>query len=76
MDALARTGAKVVASIDIKPNILYPAINQAIWKPNNIEEWQNVIRQLVKRYSVDKPIVTYWEIGNEQILESGEAAPI
>jgi hypothetical protein len=28
-------------------------------------EWQRVIAALVRRYAVDKPIVTYWEIGNE-----------
>ncbi|HEY7425290.1 MAG TPA: hypothetical protein VH682_13745 [Gemmataceae bacterium] len=65
MDALARTGAKVVAAITIKPKPLFPAIDPAIWRPNDVAEWQRVIAALVRRYSVDKPIVTYWEIGNE-----------
>ena len=65
MDALARTGAKVVAAITIKPRPLFPTIDPAIWRPNDIAEWQRVIAALVRRYSVDKPIVTYWEIGNE-----------
>jgi hypothetical protein len=65
MDALARTGAKVVAAITIKPKPLFPKIDQAVWRPNDVAEWQRVIAALVRRYSVDKRIVTYWEIGNE-----------
>jgi len=72
MDALARTGADVVAAITIKPKPLFPKTDPSVWQPNSVEEWQRVIRALVKRYSVDKPIVTYWEIGNEtDIGESG-----
>lgn len=65
MESLQKTGAKVVASICIKPGVLFPEINPRIWKPNNVAEWQKVIYELVKRYSVEKQIVTHWEIGNE-----------
>ncbi len=65
MDALARTDAKVVAAITIKPKPLFPKVDPAVWRPNDIEEWQRVIAALVRRYSVDKRIVTHWEIGNE-----------
>lgn len=72
MDSLAKTGAKIVASINIKPEVLYPEIDQSIWQPNNVKEWQEVISNLVKRYSIDRQIVTYWEIGNEtDIGETG-----
>jgi xylan 1,4-beta-xylosidase len=65
MDALARTGAKVIAAITIKPGPLYPEIDQARWRPTDVGEWQAVIRALVRRYSVEREIVTHWEIGNE-----------
>ncbi len=72
MDAIASTGAKVLATINIKPPVLFPKIDQTIWKPNNVEEWQEVIFQLVRRYSVEKPIVTHWEHANEpDIGETG-----
>jgi hypothetical protein len=72
MDALARTGAKVVAAITIKPPPLFPSVDHALWRPNDADAWRRVISALVKRYSVDRPIVTYWEIGNEtDIGESG-----
>jgi xylan 1,4-beta-xylosidase len=65
MDALYRTGARVVASICIKPRVLFPEVDQSKWRPDNADEWQNVIAEMVKRYSVEKPVVTHWEIGNE-----------
>lgn len=65
MEAVRRTDAKVVAAITIKPQPLFPVIDQNIWRPNDMAEWQRVIGALVRRYSVDRPIVTYWEIGNE-----------
>src|SRR5206468_6699449 len=43
MEALAKTDAKVVAAITIKPKVLYPKIDQEIWKPNDVAEWQGVI---------------------------------
>ncbi len=75
MDSFAATGAKVVAAITIKPKVLYPQIDQKIWRPNSIEEWQQVIGALVKRYSIDKPIVTYWEIGNETDIGENGGCP-
>jgi xylan 1,4-beta-xylosidase len=72
MEAMARTGAQVVASICIKPPALFPKVDHAIWQPADVAEWQKVIAALVRRYSVERPIVTHWEIGNEtDIGESG-----
>ena len=65
MDSFARTGTKLLATINFKPLVLFPEINQDIWRPNNVEEYQNLIYQLVWRYSVEKPIVTHWEHANE-----------
>jgi hypothetical protein len=72
MDSMARTGAKVVAALTIKPRPLFPAVDHRVWQPNDVAEYQRVVAALVRRYSVEKPIVTYWEIGNEtDIGESG-----
>jgi len=75
MDALDKTGAKVVAAITIKPRPLFPQIDASVWRPNDAKEWQRVIAALVKRYSVDKPIVTYWEIGNETDIGENGGCP-
>lgn len=72
MDSLASTGAKIVAAICIKPKCLYPTKNHEIFMPNNIKEWQELIYTLVYRYSVERQIVTHWEVGNEvDIGENG-----
>lgn len=65
LDSFAATGTKVLATINLKPPVLFPEKNQdAIW-PNDAAEWQNVIYQLVRRYSVERPIITHWEHVNE-----------
>ena len=75
MDALDRTGAKVVAAITIKPKPIYPKVDPGVWRPNDVAEWQRVIHAMVKRYSVDKQIVTYWEIGNETDIGENGGCP-
>jgi xylan 1,4-beta-xylosidase len=75
MRALAETGAKVVADISIKPRALYPRIDQTVWKPTDVAGWQRLIFELVQRYSVEKPIVTHWEIGNETDIGEDGGAP-
>jgi xylan 1,4-beta-xylosidase len=49
MDALAKTGAKIVAALCIKPKPLFPVIDQTIWRPNDVKEWQHVVGELARR---------------------------
>jgi xylan 1,4-beta-xylosidase len=65
MDSFAATGAKVLATINLKPPVFFHQINHDFWRPNDIAEWQNLIYQLVRRYSVERSIVTHWENVNE-----------
>jgi len=65
MDAVHAMGSDIMASICIKPHVLYPVVDESICMPNNVEEWQNVIKAMVLRYSKEKPYVTHWAIGNE-----------
>lgn len=75
MDAFARTGAKIVAAICIKPRALFPEIDQDVWQPADVAEWQRLIYELVWRYSVEKPLVTHWEIGNETDIGEDGGCP-
>jgi len=59
------TGADILAVICIKPKSLYPVVDENIWRPNNVERWQYIIGEMVKRYSVDNKYVTHWVVGNE-----------
>ncbi len=76
MKSLAATGAKIVAALTIKPTPLFPVRDQSIWQPTDVKEWQQVIAAIVKRYSVDQPIVTHWEIGNETDIGEGGGCPM
>ena len=75
MEAVHAIGGDIMASICIKPNSLYPVIDETIWMPTNVEEWQDVMRALVKRYSIEKPYVTHWTIANEQNIGELGACP-
>jgi len=65
MDAVHAMGADIMASICIKPKVLFPEVDQKVFMPNNIAEWQEVIRAMVLRYSKEKSYVTHWAIANE-----------
>lgn len=63
--AVNSTGSDIMASICIKPKSIYPAVNETIWRPNDVQRWQYIIGEMVKRYSVDNKYITYWGVGNE-----------
>jgi len=65
MDSVHAIGADIMAHITIKPKALYPVIDENIWQPTSVSEWQSVIEALVHRYSVEKKYVTHWAMGNE-----------
>ena len=65
MDAIVETGAKIMASICIKPHALYPIVDQDIVMPNDVEKWQYIIKALVNRYSVERDYVSHWSVLNE-----------
>ncbi|MCC6446921.1 MAG: hypothetical protein IT210_26145 [Armatimonadetes bacterium] len=72
MEALARTGAKVVAALTIKPKPLFPATDHSVWQPTDRAAWQGLLFEMARRYSRERGIVSHWEIGNEtDIGESG-----
>jgi hypothetical protein len=75
MHSLTGTGATVVAAITIKPKVLYPTVDHAIWRPTDWTEWQHVIRSMVKRYSVDQRVVSHWEVGNETDIGEDGGSP-
>jgi len=72
LESVARTGAKVLATVNLKPPTLFPEKSQSAWRPLNIQEYQELIYRLAKRYSAEKAIITHWEHVNEpDIGETG-----
>jgi len=75
MDAVHAMGGDIMASICFKPKPLYPVLNERIWMPNDVKEWQEVIKALVLRYSKEKPYVTHWAVANEMDQKTGGGCP-
>jgi xylan 1,4-beta-xylosidase len=75
MDALSGTGAKIVAALCIKPGPLYDQIDESVWRPNDVAAWQSVVKAMVQRYSVERDLVSYWEIGNETDIGEHGGSP-
>ena len=75
MDAVHAMGGDIMASICIKPKPLYPEVDEKIYMPTDIKEWQAVIKAMVLRYSKEKPYVTYWSVANEMNIGENGGAP-
>ena len=75
MDAVRAMGGDIMASICIKPKALYPEINEDIWRPADVAEWQDVVRALVLRYGKEKPYVTHWSVANETNIGEDGGCP-
>ena len=75
MDAAHAMGGDIMASICIKPRVLYPAIDESVWAPNDAGEWQSLIGAMALRYSVEKPYVTHWAIANEMNIGEWGGCP-
>jgi hypothetical protein len=72
IDAVTRAGAKPLMSIDVKPNVLFSVIDENIVEPNNYDQWDELVYQLVRHYKERGTGVRYWEVANEpDIGESG-----
>jgi len=65
MDAVHAMGGDIMASICIKPKALYPVVDEYVWRPTDVAEWQGVVKALVLRYGKEKPYVTHWAVANE-----------
>lgn len=71
IDAVTRTGATPLMSIDIKPHVLFPVIDENVVEPNDYPQWEELIFQLVRHYKERGTGIRYWEVANEP--DMGEA---
>jgi xylan 1,4-beta-xylosidase len=71
IDAVTRAGAKPLMSIDVKPYVLFPVIDENIVEPNDYGQWEELIYQLVRHYKERGTDIRYWEVANEP--DMGEA---
>jgi hypothetical protein len=72
VDLILKAGAKPLMCITFKPRVLFPEINQDIVEPNDYDEWEKLIFNLVAHYRKRQAGIRYWEVVNEpDIGESG-----
>jgi beta-xylosidase len=75
VDLILSTGAKPLMSINFKPRVLYPKIDQDVVEPNDWGEWQRLITALVKHYKDRGAGIIYWEVANEPDIGEDGGCP-
>ena len=71
VEAITASGARPLMSICIKPQALYPVIDQDKTDPASYAEWEELIYRMVKRY----PAARYWEVFNEPDIGEDGGCP-
>jgi len=75
VETILKAGAKPLMCICFKPRVLFPVVNQDIVEPNDYEEWERLIYNLVKHYRERSAGIRYWEISNEPDIGEGGGCP-
>ena len=72
VDTILKANAEPLMCICFKPRVLFPEINQDIVEPNDYDQWEKLIFNLVRHYKDKDAGIRYWEVANEpDIGESG-----
>ena len=75
VDAITATGATPVMSIDFKPPLLFPKIDQDIVEPNDYEQWQALVSRMVRHYKERGSGIRMWEVANEPDIGEDGGCP-
>ena len=75
VDLILRTGAKPLMSINFKPSLLFPTVDQDIVEPNDYKAWENLIFALVRHYKDRGAGIRYWEVANEPDIGEDGGCP-
>lgn len=75
VDTILKTGAKPLMCICFKPRVLFPAVNQDIVEPNDYDQWERLIFNLVRHYKDRGAGIRYWEVANEPDIGEDGGCP-
>jgi hypothetical protein len=75
VETILKTDAKPLMCICFKPRVLFPVINQDIVEPNDYDQWEKLIFELVRRYKQRGAGIRYWEISNEPDIGEDGGCP-
>ncbi len=75
IDTILKTGAKPLMCICFKPKVLFPVVNQDIVEPNDYNQWEELIFNLVRHYKEKGAGIRYWEVSNEPDIGEDGGCP-
>ncbi len=75
VDLIRASGAIPLLSIDFKPKVLFPVVDQDIVEPNDYGEWENLIFAMVDHYKQRGSAIKYWEVANEPDIGEDGGCP-
>jgi hypothetical protein len=75
VDLIRKTGATPLMSIDFKPKLLYPVIDQKIVEPASYQQWEQLIYEMVRHYQQRGSHIQYWEVANEPDIGEDGGCP-
>ena len=75
VDLIRAAGAIPLLSIDFKPKILFPVVDQDVVEPNDYGEWENLISAMVRHYKERGSGIRYWEVANEPDIGEDGGCP-
>jgi hypothetical protein len=75
VDTILKTGAEPLMCICFKPRVLFPLVNQDVVEPNDYEQWETLIFNVVRHYKERGAGIRYWEVGNEPDIGEDGGCP-
>ena len=76
IETILATKARPILSLCFKPNMLFPKVDQRLVHPNDYEQWERLIENLVRHCNEDKRYgIEYWEVGNEPDIGEDGGCP-
>lgn len=75
VDLIRKTGATPLMSIDFKPKVLFPKIDEKIVEPTSYGDWEQLIFEMVKHYKQRGSGIRYWEVANEPDIGENGGCP-
>jgi xylan 1,4-beta-xylosidase len=75
VDTILKAGAKPLMCICFKPKFLFPVVDQDIVEPNDYDQWENLIFNLVRHYKDQGAGIRYWEVANEPDIGEDGGCP-
>jgi hypothetical protein len=75
LDVIQATGATPLLSINIKPRVLFPSLDQDVVEPNDWEAWERLVSALVAHCVGRRLSGIYWEVANEPDIGEDGGCP-